>query len=355
MDEIDLIYIYSPSWVEWSAGIRVLHYLCDLLNQNGYNAFLVLHGLETEPETSPSLITPVLTKALFNKHTREARRIVALYPEGIKGNPLNAEYVIRWVLNFPSLLGGLTTFDDETVLTYSKALSDALGDESRARVLFIPALKSCDFEAPFNHGKKSEGFGGRPYELIYAQKFQALGGKLSRLGINQFEITRFGRNAPSRKQTLELIYNSNLVHVYENTTVITEALLFGVSVLCHRNQFFDSLIAENELPMVGISWDESRLVAADRGHNLKVLKDAENKASSNLIEVFSNIELIPKKRYASSAKLRYPKRGVITKHSLDRAVIVLKQKGLKVFVRFFFNYIFRDKRPETEKRNVNED
>ena len=353
MDEIDLIYIYSPSWVEWSAGIRVLHYLCDLLNQNGYNAFLVLHGLETEPETSPSLITPVLTKALFNKHTREARRIVALYPEGIKGNPLNAEYVIRWVLNFPSLLGGLTTF--ETVLTYSKALSDALGDESRARVLFIPALKSCDFEAPFNHGKKSEGFGGRPYELIYAQKFQALGGKLSRLCINQFEITRFGRNAPSRKQTLELIYNSNLVHVYENTTVITEALLFGVSVLCHRNQFFDSLIAENELPMVGISWDESRLVAADRGHNLKVLKDAENKASSNLIEVFSNIELIPKKRYASSAKLRYPKRGVITKHSLDRAVIVLKQKGLKVFVRFFFNYIFRDKRPETEKRNVNED
>jgi len=342
MDERDYFYIYSPAWVHWSAGIRVLHYLCDLLNRNGFNAFLVLHGEQSESETFPGLLTPVLNRQILKTHKQEARRIVAIYPEGIPGNPLNAQYVIRWILNYPSLLGGSTNFQDEVLLAYSKELSTSLEDHSEILVLFVPALKSSEFEenvdVPVSEPIKMQI---EPYELIYAQKFRALGGELPPLKKNQIEITRFGSSAPTRAETLLLLRNASLVHVFENTTIITESLLYGVPVLCHENAFFKSLIAEFEMPMRGISWSSSEIVKTDRTYNLQILRNAESSANNSIKKVFANIELISKRNINNSRKLKLPNRGIFTYHSISRAKIIYKQKGMRVLIRFFLNYISR--------------
>jgi hypothetical protein len=114
-------------------------------------------------------------------HKNEARRIVAIYPEGIPGNPLNAQYVIRWILNYPSLLGGSFHFRDEVVLAYSKELSTSLKDHPAISVLFIPAVKSSEFDEEVDSLEPdSKKIPTEPYELVYAQKFRALGGSYLR-------------------------------------------------------------------------------------------------------------------------------------------------------------------------------
>lgn len=342
MAQNDCIYIYAPEWVEWSAGIRVLHYLCDLLNQNGINAFLAIHGLRRSEQVNSDLNTPILTPHLIESHLKTSRRIIALYPEGIVGNPLNAQYAIRWILNFPSLLGGKLNFQDDKVFTYSSKLQEAFRGLLLPSVLFVPAVRSADIEN-YLAMMGSINSKNRKYELIYAQKFRALGGKLSELKSNQIEINRFGKSATTRYETLSLVHNADLVHVYENSTITTEALLFGVSVVCHSSEYFNTLIAEHELPMVGVVWDNAQVLPANSSLNIDILKGAEKKANQNIVSSFTNVHLSQNRDYNQNKGIRLPKRGLITKHSVDRGLILLKQKGIKVFIRFFLNYANRNK------------
>ena len=342
METDALIYIYAPPWAEWSAGIRVLHYLCDELNRLGHGAFLVLHGPKTKKDVNPRLSTPVLTKKLLKSHLDSKRRILTVYPEGIPGNPLKANFIVRWILNFPSLLAGSKSFDDEFVLAYSTVLSSSLQRSSLTPVMFIPAIRAIDMEEFINRRFALGDIKKGSYELIYAQKFRALGGKLPELKPHQVEITRFGKKAPKREETLRLISGAKLVHVYENTTVITEALVLGVPVLCHANEFFGELIASKELPMEGISWDPSHLELPDSDYNLKVLKEAEFQAVVNLQKIFANLN-VQETPVKIKQQIDFPSRRIISRHSLSRAKAVLKQKGFVVLFRFFKNYVFRDK------------
>lgn len=334
------IYIYTPPWADWSAGIRVLHYLCDDLNNMGYFAFLAIHGPKTKFDVNKNLNTPVLTRKLLKSHFDSNNRILVIYPEGIAGNPLKAKFVARWVLNFPSLLAGPKSFGDEVVFAYSNLLSRSLGKINPCPIMFVPAVRAIDMEKYGSRMNIPQKVEGNSYELIYAQKFRALGGRLPKLEHNQMEITRFGRNAPTREETLQLIAGAKLIHVYENTTVITEALILGVPVLCHANEFFEELIANKELDMKGVSWDENHLETPDSEYNLNVLKEAELQSKKQLKQIFMTLDL-GKNPYNLDQRIQFPRRGIITKHSLSRAKSVLIQKGPMALSRFFLNYVFR--------------
>ena len=334
----DLIfYVYSPPWVNWSAGIRVLHYLCDLMNKSGFESYLVLHGAKVKNSLSEDLITPVVDSVLLEKHKNSNKKIIVIYPESISGNPLNAMYVIRWVLNFPSLLAGPKNFQGEIVLAYSKVIAESLTQKIQVPVLFIPALKYEEILAFSNTivRDKTEEF-----ELLYAQKYRALGGTTQELHRDFVEITRFGRKAPNRSETLDLIRNASIVHVYENTTVVTEALVLGTPVVCHRNQFFDRLIADNDLQMSGVSWDPNVIISPDVNENMKILRRAEEESSATVSSIFSNLTLVPLTEEIGSG-IVIPRRGKVTRHSIGRAKSVFVQKGPMVFLRFTWNYLFR--------------
>ena len=144
-----VFYIYSPAWADWSAGIRVLHYLCHFINESGREAFLVLHGKSNGRATVNSdLRTPLLNAQTLSQHTMEGKKIWAVYSESTPGNPLNANHIIRWLLNFPSLLGGDTQYPNERVVAYSKKIADHYYQHSGIPVdtLFVPALLSKDAE-----------------------------------------------------------------------------------------------------------------------------------------------------------------------------------------------------------------
>jgi hypothetical protein len=298
---------------------------------------LVVHGTKTKDEVSGNLITPVVDQILLKKHQNSGRRIVAIYPESISGNPINAHYVIRWVLNFPSLLGGPVKFDGEVVLAYSQVIADSMNLNSTIDVLFIPALKYKEILA-FSEATQRDR--SREFELVYAQKYRSLGGKPEALIHDSVEITRFGRKAPSRLETLRSINNASVVHVYENTTVVTEALLLGTPVICHKNEYFDKLIAENELGMSGVSWNPQVRVMPDALENMKVLRRVEEESPARLVSLFSNLKLVPMTKVNGSG-ISIPRRGRLSRHSIGRARVVFVQKGPMVFLRFTWNYLFR--------------
>jgi hypothetical protein len=137
--------IFAPSYSPDSGGIAVLHRLCHMLNENGYEATLypsfktvLIHkGFWIKPllsslaaalknkyfrpyKTKPGLNTPVF----FGSPQELRENYVVIYSEGVHGNPLGAKHVVRWLLHKPGYNYGLTCFGNgELVVSYNQSYS----------------------------------------------------------------------------------------------------------------------------------------------------------------------------------------------------------------------------------------
>jgi len=71
-------YIFAPSYTRFSAGVRVLHLLCHWLNKSGYQASIFDFNQLT---TGPDLLTPLLDEETVQRHFREGRTPIVIYPK----------------------------------------------------------------------------------------------------------------------------------------------------------------------------------------------------------------------------------------------------------------------------------
>ncbi len=116
--------IFASSYDENVGGTIVLHKLCSLLNELGYEAYLhpsfptyevnknnyvgfiggvVKRFLRHNPvpfKTNPAFKTSIY-KAKINELSSD---FVVVYPEVTFGNPLNAQNVVRWLLHYPGFI-----------------------------------------------------------------------------------------------------------------------------------------------------------------------------------------------------------------------------------------------------------
>jgi hypothetical protein len=116
--------IFSPDYNPNNGGAIVLHYLCHLLNANGFLAHILpyFHCQDVSPfddlvekvcelnevkkrilgtpyQLNPDWNTPLYPKEIA--HIRHRDDVVVVYPEIIFGNPLRARHVARWLLHEP--------------------------------------------------------------------------------------------------------------------------------------------------------------------------------------------------------------------------------------------------------------
>lgn len=140
------IIVNAPAFNETSGGTIALHYLVDRLRKIGIEAYLypILY-LDEYPKwprlalktrltvflwhfaqrmmirrfpTHPSMNTPVAPKEILCDS-------IAVYPEVISGNPLNAKHVVRWLLHKPGFLKKDVFFgNDELTFFYQQAFRD---------------------------------------------------------------------------------------------------------------------------------------------------------------------------------------------------------------------------------------
>lgn len=116
------IILYSPSYEESSGGITVLHKLCDLLLQEGFDAgFYVSTGTSFYVNSTYKYNT-------FNSSEIDIEQDIVIYPEIVFGNPLNVKKVVRYIMNVGHVtLGRKDTWgEDDKWMYYSDKFYDGI-------------------------------------------------------------------------------------------------------------------------------------------------------------------------------------------------------------------------------------
>lgn len=242
-------YIVAPRWTYGSAGVRALHLLCHALNRSGWRAFLIQYPFQgsSHPWTNSELFTPVLDKQQARRDLEQGLTPIVLYPEVVPGNPLKAPVVARWVLNFPGLLGGDSTYDkDELCFGYCRELAAAAGNPGQ--VLHMPTVDTRIFYPSDDQPERHGGcFCASKYKVVH-------NGVLDPITDGCFEITRQLPDSLTPKEVASLLRRSEVFYAYENTALVTEAVLCGCPAVFIPNPYLTKMIGQEELGTDGIAW-----------------------------------------------------------------------------------------------------
>lgn len=118
--------IVAPVYNHKSAGICLLHKLCDALNKQGHFVALILTSSNNFQYTNnPIYFGPRYIKYQLKdiyEYESFVKSGVVIYPEIISGNPLNAQHVVRYMLNKEGKVSGNKTLASEQdfILAFSK-------------------------------------------------------------------------------------------------------------------------------------------------------------------------------------------------------------------------------------------
>jgi hypothetical protein len=138
---------------------------------------------------------------------------VVVYPEVIRGNPVGAKNVVRWLLNLPGVCGGDGQYKDtDLVVSYLPQFDHPM---TRAH-LFVP---NWDPAMLRDLGLPRKG------SLVWVHK----GGWKPRIPLEGLEITH--QSGLSKKQLVHLLQTSETLYSYDDCTALAlEAHLCGCKV-----------------------------------------------------------------------------------------------------------------------------
>jgi len=336
-------YIYAPRWVDNSAGIKALYFLCHSLNQVGQSAYLILaddfHGRESR--INGKLNTPVLTNETAWAHFEAGLKPITIYSETIRGNPVGANFVVRFIANYLGLLGGPSEFSDtDFILAYSKKLATHASEILNRKdvfTLFFHAIDPREFQPTSLKGD---------FFVYYAAKYRLFAGK-PRLpeGIEAIEIVRDGPNAQPRGEVLRLLKSARGLIAYENSAIVIEAILSGTPAILIRSKFFHEGIAEDEVGMLGMRWGFSyENLDAARSELLDAQKLFSASFSKYLVKLneFIAAAQIQSDKFPYTAVIRVPQyKHVVSRHRLSLAVGILRTQGLTRLLIIIISYVNR--------------
>lgn len=240
-------YIVTPQYTHRSAGIKALHILCNALNRAGERAYIITHPYSPpERATHPNLLTPLLTNSVIRHDYETGLTPIVIYPESVSGNPYGAPFVVRYVMNFPGLLGGDPSYqEDEFVVAYSQELASAVPNTRVS--LFIPTSDPTIFTP--------EPRAPRSGSCFYAGKYREIhDGELFEVTRDSVEIHRQPPLAQAPEEIAALFRRSEVFYTYENTALAIEALMCECPVVFLPNPHLNKVIAARELGWDGTAW-----------------------------------------------------------------------------------------------------
>lgn len=225
--------IYSPSYERNtnSGGVKVLYGLYGYLLAKGMVAY---------------------TNVILNIHD-----FVAIYPEIMWGNEGKADYVVRYILNKPGVMGGgthekplgpgPTKFDPTDELYYFSRLFGEAKDDNH--YMFLPILNMQLFKPQGKLRNKKCVFVGKDFDLhvhpedaIYITK----------------EITN------DQTKLADLLNECEVMYCYDRVTAMTEiARLCGTRVVMINPVYSKDEFSKYEAGMNGISWGMEEKVILD--------------------------------------------------------------------------------------------
>lgn len=150
IDEKDIFFVVcAPPFNRNSGGIYALHALAEDLTMLGCNA-----GILTT-ETRPGSRAKLIDLDFYNKIVKSGMMIIAIYPEIIHQNTLEADYSVWWLLNYPGFINKSWNGDSvwaDRVSCFTEELGKNLSYDS---ILTYP-LYDPDFFKPHDNIEKKE-------------------------------------------------------------------------------------------------------------------------------------------------------------------------------------------------------
>lgn len=251
--------IVAPDYTHTSNGIRALHDLTHTINTHGRTArMLILTNDKIIGNGSKDQLTnPEWNTPLLDESERELLNDgIVLYPEVVKGNPLNAKRVVRWLGNKEGVLRdgeGMQADRNDFILAHSKVIRP-----DADHVLFYAYQNPC-----FN------GFGvvteERVLNATYIGKgymYGPVGPVKDRRGLT-LEIGR--RWPPSQEQLAVLLKHVACMYTYDcwSATNIDAIMCGAVPFFLRYDPFSSEEIDSAELGRI------PRLDADNREFNLE--------------------------------------------------------------------------------------
>ncbi|MFT8232985.1 glycosyltransferase family 2 protein [Pseudomonas guariconensis] len=236
-------YIYAPDYRRSSAGIRVMHMLCDALNRSGQEAYVVCRTL------NPALITPRLTDEIIALHKSHGLEPIVVYPEVIDGNPFGGKTVVRYLLNKPGHLGGRGEYGkDDLFFVYMRGLLQPGVPEQN--ILYCPAIDLSIFRPPLDASKRVPG------KVCY---YQGRGGQAkvdpALLPPDAVEITPTFPG--SWEELAGLFQECEYLYLGERSGLAAEAVLCGCVCIVIPGQWAPEPLSLSENNSYGTAWGNS--------------------------------------------------------------------------------------------------
>ena len=241
-------FIYSPLWRENAAGIKVLYLLCHYLNSLGADAYIVPIGFGRRNHPS-DLKVKYISESWKKRKKLKKKNPIVIYSETIRGNPLSSNQVIRYFLNYPGLLNSnVSDFFNEYALPYTHNISESLTK------LKLPNISKPLFISSINISEIHNVSEKQNYVALYASKYRRYVGKpnVDFVDAKVVEIFGRGRRAQNRVDTLNIIANAKSLICFENSAIVTEAILSRTPVFLDENILTKNPIASKELGEDGV-------------------------------------------------------------------------------------------------------
>lgn len=267
-DRINIpFYIFAPDYRDSSGGIRVLHYLCHILNEMGEEAYIV-----NAKVSSPRLIAPLLTYTKYRNHFISGQTPAVIYPEVVSTNPLNVPFVVRWLLNIPGRLGPPIEFESKDLIYYYEKW--CLPEHMEGHPLFIHPV---DHE--YFHNNNNPDDDHRDIECYYANKYFL---SQNRVRDEHNALVSVGQEIKRSHAELASIFRrSKVLYCYEPSGIISEAQACGCPVLLVRSEYWplDRTDTHHKIPGAAIYEEDG---AYDRAlHSLKHIPETHARARDN--------------------------------------------------------------------------
>jgi GT2 family glycosyltransferase len=231
-------YIVAPDYTHKSAGIRLLHQLCSALNQMGYEGYVVSN------KTNGELWTPRLTEETKVAHYLAGKKPIVVYPEVIKGRPLGLGLPVRYILNYPGLLGGgdKRYTEEETVFTFNEEYF------SEGIILYLPIVNIEQINNTETRELRSHGM-----SAVYYNRYRPTDEELSQLGLDCIDIS--SSSGKDFREVLSILKSVEVLYSFENSAIIAEAWLCGCAVVLLKSEIMKE-VPERMLKngMDGYAW-----------------------------------------------------------------------------------------------------
>ena len=272
-----VLYFYCTFYKKSSAGVITIHKMIDYFNRNGQPAYILIQNdsIGAEGYNIPfenKLITPLLTEDILNTHINEKKIPIMLYPDTVSGNIFDSENICRLILYYDSMLTGKSSLENankEGVIFFSKLLQDRarLKNSLYEHIISFPVANSGIVKYDIHQNKNISKKDIYYYDGKFSRNFN---GKIPRDIKMHKKIDRGERTSMSQNEVFEVLKKAKLLHVFEDTALIYEALLLGCPVNIHPSGSFykNKPLAHHEIKLSGsisknIVTDEDIKDAAD--------------------------------------------------------------------------------------------